>query len=96
MTLAERQAGVSVVEYHKGVLDPETGWMVTPQEAYLPEEWAEHATKCPGCGDEFVVYTSGDVTNIGRPSGYCSIECKQEAHRRDAREWARRNRAKGN
>lgn len=86
---------MTTVQKHKGVLDPETGWMVTPQEAYLPEEWAEHANTCRGCGEEFVLYTSGDeeVRLSGRRGDYCSNECASEAHRQQSRDYARRVRA---
>jgi hypothetical protein len=94
--LPERSKNVNTIQYHKGVLDPDTGWMITPQEAYLPEEWDELSRECPECGDDFVIYTSGDLPeNSGRPSGYCSPECRQDAHRRESREWARKNRARG-
>lgn len=84
---------MSAIQYHKGVLDPVTGWMITPQEAYLPEEWEEHKRVCPECGDEFVVYTSEDIDpNQGRPASYCSPACRADAHRRESREWAKRNR----
>lgn len=84
---------MSVIQYHKGVRDPVTGWMITPQEAYLPEEWEEHKRVCPECKDEFVFYSSDDRTeHQGRADTYCSDPCKQEAHRRISREWARRNR----
>lgn len=86
---------MSTIQYHKAERDPVTGWMITPQEAYLPEEWEEHKRVCPECGDEFVPYTSDDSqAYIGRAASLCSPECKREAHRRESREWARRNRAK--
>lgn len=91
-TLIGSQSEASTIQYHKGVLDPETGWMVTPQEAYLPEEWEEHKRVCPNCQDEFVLYVSDDTDLTGRTAGLCSDECRQEAHRRDSREWARRKR----
>jgi ferredoxin len=83
-----------MMQIHKGTLDPETGWMVTPQEAYTPEEWEEHAKTCAMCGDEFVLYTPGDdEIRHGRSSMYCGEACRQEAHRRDSREYNQRRRA---
>ena len=85
---------MSTTQIHKGVVDPETGWIVTPQEAYTPEEWEEHAKTCGVCGDEFVLYTPGDdEIRVGRASLYCSQDCKQEAHRKQSREWAAARRA---
>lgn len=84
---------MSKVEYHKAERDPETGWMITPQEAYTQEEWDEYKHICQGCGDEFVLYFSDDTEARGRPAVYCGPECRREAHLRDSREWARRHRA---
>jgi hypothetical protein len=84
----------TTVRKMKAEVDPDTGWYVTEQEAYLPEEWDEHKHTCDGCGDEFVLYTSDDSEPPrGRNGSYCGSECLQEAHRKASREWARRHRA---
>lgn len=86
---------MSRIEIHKATLDPETGWMVTPQEAYGQDEWNEHAKTCSMCGDEFVLYVSGDddIDLTGRMIKYCSTACQEEAHRVQSREYARRKAA---
>lgn len=83
---------MTTAQYHKAEVDAETGWFVTPQEAYTEEEWDEYKHTCKICGDEFVLYFPDDTEARGHPAEYCSPECRQEAHRQQSREWARKQR----
>lgn len=86
---------MTTAKIHIGVLDPETGWYITDDEAYTREEWLAESRPCIVCGSRFVAYFDDDEDKVSRgsPAKICSPMCAEIRHREHSRAYSRKRTA---